>query len=201
MKIRLPSELKEKIEEASKEAGRSMNAEITSRLEGSFESSHTTEEQAFQEGFELASLRIENARLKEQIDAERMEFFKSHQSADTVGKLLNQLPAELVSQYGLHLYESELDKALAELEKVYDKAGPANAAHQELLKSESPPGPVGRSSEKFARMDKRIYELKEQIHLLKQFISGIHAYRKSQGLKELRNVTSVAVLLETKWKG
>lgn len=201
MKIRLPSELKDKIEEASKEAGRSMNAEITSRLEGSFETSHTTEEQAFQDGFELASLRIENARLKEQLDAERMEFFKSRKSADAVGKILDQLPAELVSHYGLHLYESELDKALAELEKVYDKAGPANDAHQELLKSEASPGPISRSSEKLARLDKRIYELNEQIHLLKQSISGIHTYRKVNGLQELRNVSSVAVLLDTKWKG
>lgn len=37
MKIRLSDELKERIEEASKENGRSMNAEIAARLEDSFE--------------------------------------------------------------------------------------------------------------------------------------------------------------------
>ncbi len=36
MKIRLPADLKDRIEAASKEAGRSMNAEIVTRLEGSF---------------------------------------------------------------------------------------------------------------------------------------------------------------------
>ena len=36
MKIRLPVDLKDSIEQASKEAGRSMNAEIVARLENSF---------------------------------------------------------------------------------------------------------------------------------------------------------------------
>lgn len=38
MKIRLPAELKERIETASKEAGRSMNSEIVTRLAASFHS-------------------------------------------------------------------------------------------------------------------------------------------------------------------
>lgn len=36
MKIRLPADLKDQIEAASKQSGRSMNAEIVARLEGSF---------------------------------------------------------------------------------------------------------------------------------------------------------------------
>lgn len=36
MKIRLPADLKEEIEAAAKQSGRSMNAEIVARLEGSF---------------------------------------------------------------------------------------------------------------------------------------------------------------------
>jgi hypothetical protein len=36
MKIRLPADLKDRIEEMSKQAGRSMNAEIVARLEASF---------------------------------------------------------------------------------------------------------------------------------------------------------------------
>ncbi|MDH1337415.1 Arc family DNA-binding protein [Comamonas thiooxydans] len=35
-KLRLPQDLKDQIEAAAKEAGRSMNAEIVARLEGSF---------------------------------------------------------------------------------------------------------------------------------------------------------------------
>lgn len=42
MKIRLPANLKDKIEEASKVGGRSMNAEIVSRLESSFADSIDT---------------------------------------------------------------------------------------------------------------------------------------------------------------
>lgn len=37
MKIRLPSELKDRIEEASRSAGRSLNAEIVARLQASFD--------------------------------------------------------------------------------------------------------------------------------------------------------------------
>lgn len=37
MKIRLPADLKDQIEASAKESGRSMNAEIVARLEGSFE--------------------------------------------------------------------------------------------------------------------------------------------------------------------
>lgn len=37
MKIRLPADLKDQIEAASKQSGRSMNAEIVARLEGSFQ--------------------------------------------------------------------------------------------------------------------------------------------------------------------
>lgn len=39
LKIRLPADLKERIESASKTEGRSMNAEIIARLENSFDAS------------------------------------------------------------------------------------------------------------------------------------------------------------------
>lgn len=43
MKIRLPADLKDQIEAAAKDSGRSMNAEIVARLEGSFSESSDTE--------------------------------------------------------------------------------------------------------------------------------------------------------------
>ncbi|MGE8318343.1 MAG: Arc family DNA-binding protein [Comamonas sp.] len=196
MKIRLPADLKDRIEESAKALGRSMNSEIVGRLEGSFDVAKSEEEQAFQDAFDLASLRIENERLKEQMHADRMQFFQSRQSADLVGKTLEQLPSELVSQYGLHLYRSELEKVEAALEKCYAQAGDAHEHHQQLLKDDAAPGPVSRSSEKLGRLGKRINELNEQVHLLRQAISGIHTYRKVHGLKELRNVKSVTVGLQ-----
>lgn len=47
MKLRMPPELREKIEASSKEEGRSMNAEIVHRLEESFRApiTHSTDEQ------------------------------------------------------------------------------------------------------------------------------------------------------------
>ncbi|MBV7417901.1 Arc family DNA-binding protein [Comamonas sp. CMM03] len=44
MKIRLPADLKDQIEAASKQSGRSMNAEIVARLEGSFNASSVARE-------------------------------------------------------------------------------------------------------------------------------------------------------------
>ncbi len=55
------------------------------------------------------------------------------------------------------------------------------------------PRPLRWSSEIMARLNKAIFELEEQIHLPKQYISEIRIYRNTQELKELRKVDLLEV--------
>lgn len=63
--LRMMPELREKIEEAARQSGRSMNAEVVARIEASF----SMEEEAFKDGFDLQSLKREVARLKDALEA------------------------------------------------------------------------------------------------------------------------------------
>lgn len=200
MKIRLPADLKDQIEAASKQSGRSMNSEIVARLDESFQAPMRAEEQAFQEGFESASLRIEVERLREQLHAERMQKFEDRASADTVGKMLEKLPAELASQYGLHLYRAELDRVERDLESAREHFTPMWNRLQELIAAGGEPGSRERQSRATSKLQKRIYELEEQANLLKQTISGIHTYREVNGLPEVRNVERLVVGHEVRWE-
>ena len=113
---------------------------------------------------------------------------------DRIGKTLEQLPADLSSQYGLHLYNTELKVAQAQLEEAREEFQPLNDKLQRLLKKEDgPPGPKARASEAVTYIQRRIAELDNQVEALKQTISSIHLYRKTQGLPELRNIREVAV--------
>jgi len=124
---------------------------------------------------------------------ERMQFFQDKASADTIGKLLDTLPAELVSQYGLHLYRTELSRVEQQLEDAQQQFPVLWEQLQKLLSSEVPADVAvrDRTSQAVSELQKRIYELKEQAELLKQTISGIHVYREVNGLPEIRNVQRV----------
>lgn len=73
MKIRLPAELKDQIEAASKELGRSMNMEIVARLQRSFEMDQAVEQVAFEHGFERTSLELEIERLRRLLEEQKLQ--------------------------------------------------------------------------------------------------------------------------------
>lgn len=197
--VRFPDGMRDKIANAAKANNRSMNAEIVARLDDSFQVAARTDEQAFQEGFDSASLRIEVARLREQLHAERMQKFEDRASADATGRLLEALPMELVSQYGLHLYREQLDMIRREAESARQQYQPLYDELQRLLSVDGPPGPRQRAKEAVSELQRRIHELEEQAHVTVQTISGIHTYRKVYDLPELRNVEPVYASVRGKW--
>lgn len=167
MKIRLPADLKDQIEAASKQSGRSMNAEIVVRLQGSFSDALTTSPPAMTTAPGAFPVNID--------------------------KLLRDLPVDLSSQYALHLYRSEqkiaraqLDEAIEESQQLYDKLQGL------LVKEDSSPGSKMRAKEAVQEVNVRISELQNQLEKLSQTISAIHYYRKTSGLPEIRNVREVS---------
>lgn len=197
--LRVPPGLHAQIHEAAKVNNRTFNAEIVARLEGSFQIEARSEEQAFREGFEIAGLRIEVDRLRDQLHAERMRKFEDRASADTTGKLLESLPRDLVSQYGLHLYREQLDRIRQQAEAARLQYQQMHEELQRLLSSEAPPGPKSRANEAVSKLSKRIQELEEQARVTEQTISGIHTYREVYGLPELRNVVKVSSAVRVAW--
>lgn len=187
--VRFPEGMRDRLKEKAKANNRTLNAEIVARLDASFEATGSLEKQGIETGLEIASLRMEIDRLRN----ERMQFFQSRASADTTGKLLDVLPAELVSQYGLHLYRSELGRVEQQLEDAQQQFPVLWDQLQKLLSSEVPADVAvrERTSQAVGELQRRIYELKEQAELLKQAISGIHVYREVNGLPEIRNVQRV----------
>lgn len=165
--MRIPQELKDALDKASEENRRSLTAEVVSRLQASFTPG----------GHGQLVIRM-----------------NATGADDRIGKTLEQLPADLSSQYGLHLYNTELKVAQAQLEEAREEFQPLNDKLQRLLKKEDgPPGPKARASEAVTYIQRRIAELDNQVEALKQTISSIHLYRKTQGLPELRNIREVAV--------
>lgn len=86
--LRFPDGMRERVAEAAKAAGRSMNAEIVQRLEQSFERTHTAHVQAgptesrvfielmttsMQNQVEMLTLRISMAKLRMQSEVDRFE--------------------------------------------------------------------------------------------------------------------------------
>lgn len=197
-KLRIPPELKRQLEEAAKSNTRTLGAEIVSRLDDSFQVAARIEEQAFRDGFESASLRIEVDRLKEQLHVARMQKSEDRSSADVTGKILESLPMDLVSQYGLHLYREQLDLIRQQAENARQQHQPLYEELQVLLASNGPPGPKKRAADAVSELQKRIHELEEQAKVTEQTISGIHTYRKVYNLPELRNVQSVNVALRVR---
>lgn len=184
MKIRLPADLKDRTEIAAKEASRSMNAEILLRLEGSFDAGAGAQGQTFQDGFDIASLRNEIKRLKN----ERMQFVQSPAAADTVGRLLGTLPAELVSQYGLHLYRTELARVQQHLKDARQQFQSLHEQRQEMRSSAGSQGLSEKKSQAVSELQKLIGELEEQANLLTQTLNGIHTYREVNGLPAIGSV-------------
>lgn len=167
MKIRLPADLKESIEFAAKASGRTLNSEVVARLQASFAPG----------GHGQLVIRM-----------------NATGADDRIGKTLEQLPADLSSQYGLHLYNTELKVAQSQLEEAQEEMQPLYDKLQRLLKKEDgPPGPKARAKDAVEDARKRIAELEKQVKALEQTISDIHFYRKTQGLPELRNTREVSV--------
>lgn len=169
--LRLPEGMRERLKTAAKANNRTMNSEVVARLDSSFATSGRGE-----------------------------AMFQLHaQGSDgrdpaSIARQLEQLPSDLSTQYGLHLYNTELKVALAQLEEAREESKPLNDKLQRLLKKEDgPPGPKARAKEAVEAMRRRISELENQTEVLKQTISNIHLYRRTQGLPELRNVREVAV--------
>lgn len=168
MKIRLPSDLKDQIEASAKAAGRSMNAEIVARLQASFPDSLN---------ISLPAMTMRAGELPLDVD-----------------RLLKSLPADLSSQYALHLYRSEETIARAQLDEAREEYGSLYKKLQKLLANEAgAPGPKARAKEAVTGTKRRIDELEHQLHLLARTISAIHEYRKLSGLPEIRNVREVSV--------
>ncbi|WP_404299821.1 Arc family DNA-binding protein [Alicycliphilus denitrificans] len=83
--LRMLPELKEKIEEAARANGRSMNAEITARLQQSFETDSAIEQVAFEHGFEATGLKLEIERLSKLLEAQKT---RSQQELEAQSKAL-----------------------------------------------------------------------------------------------------------------
>lgn len=94
MKIRLPAELKDQIEAASKELGRSMNMEIVARLQRSFETDQAVEQVAFEHGFEKTTLRLEIERLNKLLEEQKT----------AVPRALQQHAQAIAAEVAKHLY-------------------------------------------------------------------------------------------------
>lgn len=166
--LRFPDGMRDQIAEAARAAGRSMNAEIVARLEASFAGSLIGK---------LPGLKFRAGDLP--VDTE---------------KLLHSLPADLSSQYGLHLYRSEETIARAHLDEARKEYGQRYKKLQRLLVNEAgAPGPKTRAKEAVVEVQQRIYELENQLYFLARTMSAIHEYRKLSGLPEIRNVREVSV--------
>lgn len=182
--FRLPADLADQLRDAADGAGRSLNAEIVVRLQQSFGADQAVEKAAFEHGFEVATLRQEVERLK----AERMQFFQERASADRIGQLLDKLPAELTSQYGLHLYRSELDRTQASLRECLAAEQQASADLQAGITAGAPQATLSDLKKRQSDLSRQSFEIREQIVVLEQAISGIHTYREVSGLPEIRKV-------------
>lgn len=162
--VRLPDGMRDRIAQSAKASGRSMNAEVVARLQASF-----VEGPASATGGTI------------------------HKSP-SLQRMLESLPVDLSSQYALHLYNTELKVAQAELEEAYAAYQPFYDALQRHLEDpNAKPGPTARAKEAVNAAVRRAEELKNQISELAQRISDIHFYRKTQGLPELRSVREVQV--------
>ena len=165
--MRIPQELKDALDKSSEENRRSLTAEVVARLQASFAPG----------GHGQLVIRM-----------------SATGADDRIGKTLEQLPADLSSQYGLHLYNTELKVAQSQLEEAREEFQPLYDKLQRLLKKEDgPPGPKARAKDAVEDARKRIAELEKQVKALEQTISDIHFYRKTQGLPELRNTREVSV--------
>lgn len=94
MKIRLPAELKDQIEAASKELGRSMNMEIVARLQRSFDADQAVEQAAFEHGFERTTLQCEIERLNRLLEEQKT----------AVPRALQQHAQAIAAEVAKHLY-------------------------------------------------------------------------------------------------
>lgn len=166
--LRVPDGMRDRIKAAADANNRTMNAEIVARLQASFPDSLISS---------LPAVTMRAGELPLDVD-----------------RLLKSLPADLSSQYALHLYRSEETIARAQLDEAREEYGPLYKKLQKLLANEAgAPGPKARAKEAVTGTKRRIDELEHQLHLLARTISAIHEYRKLSGLPEIRNVREVSV--------
>ncbi len=169
--VRIPKDLHARIHEAAAASGRSYNSELIARLQASFTPGG-------------------NGQATFQLHAQGSD----GRDPASLGRQLEKLPSDLSTQYGLHLYNTELKVAQAQMEEAREEFQPLYEKLQRLLeKEDGPPGPKARAKEAVSDVQRRIGELENQVVALKQTISNIHLYRKTQGLPELRNVREVSV--------
>ncbi|MDH0900737.1 Arc family DNA-binding protein [Comamonas aquatica] len=128
MKIRLPADLKDQIEAAAKDSGRSMNAEIVARLERTFAAHPSTDSDARSAllEYEIAANQVEALRLQQQ----GRHFARAAESLVSTLKQWMPEAAEKLSghlaqlQFFANLYppvpESEISLAI-ELQFLMDK--------------------------------------------------------------------------------
>ena len=124
----------------------------------------------------------------------RLERSFARHVPDSVPAMLERLPIDLVSQYGLHIYHEELDRAQTQLTKIETRVIKLHQDYQELP-DDAPPGPRSRLKTSLAEAQRRGSVLQNQIEELQETISGIHIYRQVSGLPELRNVTRASVAI------
>lgn len=169
--FRLPYPLYEKLKAVAEESNRSLNSEIVARLQSTFVPG----------GHGQAVIRL-HAQGSDGRDPA------------SIARQLEQIPSDLSTQYGLHLYNTELKVAQTQLEEAQEEMQPLYDKLQQLLsKEDGPEGPKMRASESVEATRRRISELTNQVEALNQTISNIHLYRKVEGLPELRNVREVSV--------
>lgn len=166
--LRVPPDLHAQIHNAAKGNNRTFNAEIVARLQDSF------------------SGRLNPALPSLAMSAGDLPF--------DVNKLLQSMPADLSSQYALHLYRSEQKIAEAQLEEAREKYQRLYSKLQRVLaKADASPGEKARAKEAVSEVNGRIWELENQLVVLGQTIRAIHFYRKTHDLPEIRNVREISV--------
>lgn len=89
--LRMLPELREKIELAAREAGRSMNAEIVARLERSFTADKEAEKVSFEAAFDATGLKLEVERLSKLLEDQKTQKKKTSDDSEKIHRLIDQL--------------------------------------------------------------------------------------------------------------
>lgn len=170
--LRLPDGMRDKLKQSAKAASRTMNAEVVARLEGSFT------------GLPAAS------------GAAPVMSHKDFLVVSDARELLDKIPAELASQYGLYIYRAELDRVREQMEDAEAMFQERYERLQKVLISDVSEARKQAEGRKVSELQQRINELKNAEFGLQSAISAIHTYRKFSGFPELRNVTSISTSVE-----
>ena len=106
MKIRLPEELKARIDASAADAGRSLNAEIVARLEQSYR------------GVQSAEAKFEKALLEQRVDSLRSLYATERLRTDRIADRVDRLVRDDAEFESIEAASREHEQALYELDQL-----------------------------------------------------------------------------------